>query len=484
MPPKLIRILLLTAFVLLLWNLNAATSIQALAQAPVGIEGNWQGALDVGNFKLRLVLKISQAADGTLKATMDSLDQSAKDLVVDTISFQAGLLKFEMKALNASYSGTLSKDGTQLSGQFTQGAVYSLDFTRITDAAQLELKRPQTPRKPYPYLEEEVTYENKSDQVKLAATLTMPRGKGPFPAVVLITGSGQQDRNEALLGHQPFLVLADYLTRRGIAVLRADDRGVGGTSRGGPNDTTENYAADALAGVEYLKTRREINLKQIGLVGHSEGGMAAPMAAVKSADVAFIVLLAGPGILGEKLLAEQVGLISAAECEKQVAGAVAESERLFAIASQEKDPAVAKQKLQDAATQRADAAKKRLEAQLKAADAQNAMFLTPWFRYFLSYDPRPTLLKVRVPVLAINGDKDLQVPPREDLAAIEQALKDGGNRDYKIVLLPNLNHLFQTSRTGAISEYAEIEETFAPIALQTIGDWILAHTTPGPVTQP
>jgi pimeloyl-ACP methyl ester carboxylesterase len=481
---KLIRILLLTAFVLLLWNLNAATSIQALAQAPVGIEGNWQGALDVGNFKLRLVLKISQAADGTLKATMDSLDQSAKDLVVDTISFQAGLLKFEMKALNASYSGTLSKDGTQLSGQFTQGAVYSLDFTRITDAAQLELKRPQTPRKPYPYLEEEVTYENKSDQVKLAATLTMPRGKGPFPAVVLITGSGQQDRNEALLGHQPFLVLADYLTRRGIAVLRADDRGVGGTSRGGPNDTTENYAADALAGVEYLKTRREISLKQIGLVGHSEGGMAAPMAAVKSADVAFIVLLAGPGILGEKLLAEQVGLISAAECEKQVAGAVAESERLFAIASQEKDPAVAKQKLQDAATQRADAAKKRLEAQLKAADAQNAMFLTPWFRYFLSYDPRPTLLKVRVPVLAINGDKDLQVPPREDLAAIEQALKDGGNRDYKIVLLPNLNHLFQTSRTGAISEYAEIEETFAPIALQTIGDWILAHTTPGPVTQP
>jgi pimeloyl-ACP methyl ester carboxylesterase len=348
----------------------------------------------------------------------------------------------------------------------------------------LELKRPQTPRKPYPYLEEEVTYENKSDQVKLAATLTMPRGKGPFPAVVLITGSGQQDRNEALLGHQPFLVLADYLTRRGIAVLRADDRGVGGTSRGGPNDTTENYAADALAGVEYLKTRREISLKQIGLVGHSEGGMAAPMAAVKSADVAFIVLLAGPGILGEKLLAEQVGLISAAECEKQVAGAVAESERLFAIASQEKDPAVAKQKLQDAATQRADAAKKRLEAQLKAADAQNAMFLTPWFRYFLSYDPRPTLLKVRVPVLAINGDKDLQVPPREDLAAIEQALKDGGNRDYKIVLLPNLNHLFQTSRTGAISEYAEIEETFAPIALQTIGDWILAHTPPGPVTQP
>ena len=179
-----------------------------------------------------------------------------------------------MKALSASYVGTLSKDGTQLTGQFTQGGVLPLEFKRVTDASQMELKRPQTPKKPYPYDEEEVSYENKQDQVKLAATLTLPRGSGPFPAVVLITGSGQQDRDEALLGHQPFLVLADYLTRRGIAVLRADDRGVGGTSKGSPNDTTENFAGDALAGVEFLKTRKEINPKQIGLIGHSEGGMA------------------------------------------------------------------------------------------------------------------------------------------------------------------------------------------------------------------
>jgi pimeloyl-ACP methyl ester carboxylesterase len=469
--------LLLTVFLLCSIPTSGKANQTASPQALPTIAGNWQGALDVGNFKLRLVLKISQLPDGTLKATVDSLDQNAKDLVVDTISFQDGVLKFAMKALNASYAGTLSKDGSQLTGQFTQGAVYSLDFSRVTSAAQLELKRPQTPQQPYPYLEEEVSYENKQDQIKLAATLTLPRGSGPFPAVVLITGSGQQDRNESLLGHQPFLVLADYLTRRGIAVLRADDRGVGGTSKGGPNDTTENYAADALAGVEFLKTRKEINAKQIGLVGHSEGGMAAPMAAVKSADVAFIVLLAGPGILGEKLLAQQIGLISAAECEQQVAAVVVESQRLFAVASQEKDPAVAKQKLQEATNQRAAAARKRLEAQLKAAEVQNQLLLTPWFRFFLSYDPRPTLLKVRVPVLALNGDKDLQVPPREDLAAIEQALKDGGNRDYKIVLLPNLNHLFQTARSGSLSEYAEIEETFAPIALQTIGDWIIAHTT-------
>jgi len=455
------------------------------SQTPAGVEGNWHGALDVGGFKLRLVLKVSKTPDGLLKATMDSLDQNAKDLAVDTITFQDGVLKFEMKMINASYVGTLSKDGTQINGQFTQGGTLPLEFKRVTDASQLELKRPQTPKKPYPYQEEEVSYENKQDQVKLAATLTLPPGNGPFPAVVLVTGSGPQDRNESLLGHQPFLVLADYLTRRGIAVLRADDRGVGGTSKGGPNDTTENFAQDALAGVEFLKTRKEINPKEIGLVGHSEGGMAAPMAAAKSGDVAFLVLLAGPGIRGDTLLMKQVGLIAAAECARQVQNSQADSERMFAIIAQEKDPAVARQKLQELAAQRSEAAKKRLEAQLKGAEAQGVAFATPWFRYFLSYDPRPTLMKVRVPVLAINGEKDLQVPVKEDLDAIDQALKEAGNRDYKIVALPNLNHLFQTSKTGAPSEYAEIEETFAPVALQTIGDWIVAHTTaPRAAAQP
>lgn len=188
---------------------NLGDQVASSPQATSGVEGNWQGALDVGAFKLRLVLKIAKTADGQLKATVDSLDQSAKDLVVDTISFQDGTLKFEMKALSASYVGTLSKDGTELTGQFTQGGVLPLDFKRVTDVSQLEPKRPQTPQKPYPYTEEEVSYENKQDQVKLAATLTLPRGSGPFPAVVLITGSGPQDRNEALLGHQPFLVLAD-----------------------------------------------------------------------------------------------------------------------------------------------------------------------------------------------------------------------------------------------------------------------------------
>ena len=451
---------------------------QAAASAQAGIEGLWGGTLDVG-VKLRLVLKISRTADGKLKATVDSVDQAANDLPVDTISFQDGILKFEMKRLLASYVGTLSKDGTQLTGQFTQNGPFPLDFKRITSTSELELKRPQNPRKPYPYDETEVSYENKQDHVKLAATLTVPRGNGPFPAVVLITGSGPEDRNETVFGHQPFLVLADYLTRRGIAVLRADDRGVGGSEKGSPNDTSENYAGDALAGIEFLKTRKEINPKQIGLIGHSEGGMIAPMAAANSSDVAFIVLMAGPGIQGDRLLVMQNGLISGVECANGVKRSMAEQQKLLALVLEEKDPAVIKQKLQELNKQRAAAARSKLAAQLAAAEAQTIEISKPWFRFFLTYDPRPVLMKVHVPVLAINGEKDLQVPAREDLEAIDQALKDGGNRDYKIVLLSGLNHLFQTSQTGSPTEYSAIEETVAPLALQTIGDWIVAHTTPG-----
>jgi pimeloyl-ACP methyl ester carboxylesterase len=472
-----LALLIIAVVFAVLISAPASTAQTTPTQSPAGIEGNWQGALDVGSFKLRLVLKVSRLPDGKLHATMDSLDQSANDLVVDTITFRDGSLSFEMKRLVASYVGTLSKDGTQINGQFTQnGGTIPLDFKRVANASEMTLNRPQTPKQPYPYDETEVSYENKQDHIKLAATLTVPRGAGPFPAVVLMTGSGPQDRNEAILGHQPFLVLADYLTRRGIAVLRADDRGVGGTTAGTPNDTTQNYAEDALAGVEFLKTRKEIDARQIGLIGHSEGGMAAPMAAAKSADVAFIVLMAGPGIRGDKLLVKQARLIAAAECEKQVEVSMQESEQMFAMLAMEKDTAVAKQKLQDAAKKRAQASQKRLAAQTAAAEMQAESFSSPWFHYFLSYDPRPTIMKVRVPVLAINGEKDLQVPVKEDLEAIEQALKDGGNRDYKIVALPGLNHLFQTSNTGAISEYGTIEETIAPVVLQTIGDWIVAHT--------
>ncbi len=463
---------------IIIWSALAAISAQAQTQAPTA-EGVWQGALTAGVFKLRLVMKISHKPDGTWTGTLDSLDQGVKDIPMSTVTFQSGKLHVEMKSIGATYDARLSADGNQLDGEFNQGAKMPLELTRIAKAEDAALKRPQTPVKPYPYAEQEVSYHNTQDKITLAGTLTIPSGAGPFPAVLLITGSGPQDRDEMLLGHRPFLVLADYLTRRGVAVLRVDDRGVGGTSKGTPNDTSENYVNDVLAGVDFLKTRKEINAKQIGLIGHSEGGMIAPMAAARSNDVAFIVLMAGPGIVGDKLLAMQNRLISSAECERQVNESAAQSARLFAIARDEKDPAVAKQKLDAERAKIEERSRKNLEAQLAGTASQLNQILTPWFRFFLGYDPRPTLLKIRVPVLAINGELDTQVPAKEDLAAIEQALKDGGNGDYKIVLLPKLNHLFQTATTGSPSEYANIEETIAPVALQTMGDWIVAHTSVG-----
>jgi pimeloyl-ACP methyl ester carboxylesterase len=339
------------------------------------------------------------------------------------------------------------------------------------------LNRPQEPKKPYPYDEEEVAYENKRDGVKLAGTLTFPRGKGPFPAVLLITGSGPQDRNESLLGHKPFLVLADYLTRQGIAVLRVDDRGVGGSTGSTPNSTTENFAADVMAGIEFLKTRKEINPKQIGLIGHSEGGLIAPMVAAQNGDVAFIVLMAGAGLTGEEILYTQGAMIMKANGASagQLAKQRATQESMFKILKEEKDPAAAEKRLWQEMSKSLTEEEKKKSEQTIAAHIKLAN--TPWFRYYLTLDPRHALRKVKCPVLALNGENDLQVSANENLRDIEAALKAGGNKDVTVARLPKLNHLFQTSETGSPNEYIKIEETIAPVALKTIGDWILKRTT-------
>jgi hypothetical protein len=368
-----------------------------------------------------------------------------------------------------------------MAGQFKQGG-FTLPLTLKKTDKPTEVKRPQEPKKPYPYVEEEVSYENKKAGVKLAGTLTLPQGKGPFPAVLLITGSGAQDRNEAILGHKPFLVLADHLTRKGIAVLRVDDRGVGGSTGNVSQATSEDFAGDALAGVEFLKSRKEINPKKIGLIGHSEGGIVAPMAAVKSKDIAFIVLMAGTGLTGEEILYLQGELISRAAGAHllDVAAQRRLQEQMFAVVLSETDNARAEKKLREIL---AEEVSKLSEEEKKAAgsasgamEAQIKSVLSPWFRFFLTYDPKPTLRKVKCPVLAINGEKDLQVPPKENLRAIEEALKAGRNKDFTIKELPKLNHLFQTCTTGSLSEYSQIEETIAPVALETIADWIVKRT--------
>jgi len=344
-------------------------------------------------------------------------------------------------------------------------------------AKGVALNRPQEPKKPYPYDEEEVGYENKRDGVKLAGTLTFPRGKGPFPAVILITGSGPQDRNESLLGHKPFLVLADYLTRQGIAVLRVDDRGVGGSTGSVPNSTTENFAADVTAGIEFLKTRKEIDPKQIGLIGHSEGGLVASMVAAENGDVAFIVLMAGAGLTGEEILYMQGAMMMKANGANadQLAKQRATQKSMFKILKEEKDPAAAEKRLREELSKSLTEEEKKKSEQTIAVHIKLAN--TPWFRYYLTLDPRPALRKVRCPVLALNGENDLQVSANENLREIEAALKAGGNNDVTIARLPKLNHLFQTSETGSPNEYIKIEETIAPVALSAIGDWILKRTT-------
>jgi len=477
---RLLAIFLFTLFSFPL--LTRGSSLQEVA-APQPIVGNWLGVLEVTGFKLRLVLKVTLDKDGKLTAKLDSLDQAANDLPIETITSVGGVVRFSATNLGLSYEGKLSADGSEMMGDLKQGpATYPLTFKRTEKLPSLG--RPQDPQRPYPYIEEEVSYENTIDKVKLTGTLTLPAAKTPLPAVVLITGSGAQDRNETILGHRPFLVLADHLTRQGVAVLRVDDRGTGGSAQGPPNATTANYADDVLTGVNFLKGRKEINPKQIGLIGHSEGGMIAPIAAAKSKDVAFIVMMAGLGQTGRDVILMQGDLLTKAGGSSAATTARVRKvyEQIFEILKVEPENAAAEKKIRDAvATQTAaldETQRKEFAPVLQTINAQMQLYVSNWFRYFLLFDPAPILEKVSVPVLALVGEKDLQVPPKENLALIEAALKRGGNKKRTLLLMPGLNHLFQTATTGLPGEYGTIEETISPVALQTISDWILKQTKP------
>jgi uncharacterized protein len=310
----------------------------------------------------------------------------------------------------------------------------------------------------------------------------LPRGKGPFPAALLITGSGPQDRDETILGHKPFLVLADYLTRRGIAVLRVDDRGVAKSTGVFASATSADFADDVEAGVEFLKHRADIDAKQIGLIGHSEGGVIAPMIAARSKDIAFIVMMAGTGLNGEEILYLQGQAILKAmgAPAEALARQKAIQQAIFDGARQEKDNKEAEKKIHqtlDGIFAKLSAAERQqIEKSKGGLDAQINRVLSPWFRFFLTYNPATALQKVQCPVLALNGEKDTQVTPKENMESIEKALQGGGNKDFTVTMLPSLNHLFQTCKTGAPAEYGKIEETLAPSALQLIGDWIVKRT--------
>lgn len=456
-------------------------SAQQKVSSASGIEGIWEGKLNVPGIELRIVCRISKNPDGTITATLDSPDQGVTDIPMEKIIVKDNDLYMEINSLGGIFEGKISSDFLTIEGQWKQsGQALPLTVKRVNKA--VEVFRPQEPKKPYPYIEEEVVYENKEEEITLIGTLTLPPGKSSSPVVLLITGSGPQDRNETVFGHRPFLVLADYLTRQGIAVLRVDDRGVGESTGDFSQATSEDFASDVLTGIKYLKTRKEINPEQIGLIGHSEGGLIAPMVAVKSRDVAFIVLMAGTGLTGEEILYLQGALISRAMgvSEEDITKNRQFNEKIFTLIKEEKDDKIIEEKLGQMFmadwVELNEEEKEAIGDQEVYLKAQLQSLLSPWLKFFLTYDPKPTLSKVKCPVLAINGEKDLQVPPKENLSAIEEALKTGGNQNYTIKEFPGFNHLFQTAQTGLPAEYAKIEETISPEVLKIISDWILEQT--------
>ena len=446
------------------------------AQSPVG---DWEGTLEAPGMKLKIVFHVTADGDG-YSATMDSPDQGAMGLATNSTTFKDGKLTITATQLGMTYEGALDPDGTNMKGVFKQGpATLPLNLTKAK-GAPTKLERPQEPVKPYPYKEEKVKYDNaKAEGVTLAGTLTLPNTDGPHPAVVLISGSGPQNRDEELLGHKPFLVLADHLTRQGIAVLRYDDRGVAESTGDFGTATSADFATDAEAAVAYLKTRKDIDASKIGLMGHSEGGLIAPMVAAQSKDVAFIVLLAGPGVPGREISLMQTLLVARANQMPENVIAISRklNKKIYELIIEHgedlpKAEAEIKQYMETEKERLSDEEKPIMEAFVGQLDQIFREVSSPWVRFYLKYDPTSSLEKVTCPVLALNGEKDQQIVAEQNLPAIEKALQKGGNTDYEIKSFPNMNHLFQTCETGSPTEYAKLTETFSPTALNTISNWL------------
>ncbi|MFZ4707092.1 MAG: alpha/beta hydrolase family protein [Bacteroidales bacterium] len=451
--------------------------LAALPQNNKRFAGSWAGKLDVGAMKLRLGLNFKDTT-GMLVATLDSPDQGAYGIATDKTTVLADAINVELNTLRASYEGTMLPGDSLIEGKWTQGGK-SFDLLLHRAEKQVKLKRPQEPVPPYPYKVEEVSFTNKKTGIELAGTLTIPQGDGPFHAVVLITGSGPQNRDEEIMGHKPFLVIADYLSRNGIAVLRYDDRGVGQSKGNFGKATSFDFADDAEAAFEFLEKHALIDKKHTGLAGHSEGGLIAPIIAARNKDVDFIILLAGTGVAGEQILLAQSALIMEAggSTQKEIEETRNVNNEIYRTIKQEPDSAKAMKLMVRAVENYINA-----DTSIKASEKENRIkentaglsyMTTPWMRAFLVLDPQQYLVKVKCPLLDLNGSNDLQVPCEMNQQAIEKAMKAGKNKDYKIVKLDGLNHLFQHSKTGSPVEYSTIEETFAPEALLVIKDWIL-----------
>ncbi len=434
------------------------------------VTGQWQGVLNVQKVQLPLVWHIQQKGD-TLSASLDSPLQGAKGIPVDTARFVNNLLELKINLLKASFSGRL--EGDSISGTFTQmGQSFPLVLKKGAPKAP---ERPQTPKPPFDYKVDEISFINPKEGNTLAGTLTTPLNKKQFPVVVLITGSGAQDRDETIFDHKPFWVIADHLTKNGIGVIRLDDRGVGGSSKGSETATSADFATDISAAVDFLISR---GYKNIGLLGHSEGGMIAPIVAATNKNVKFIISMAGPGIAIEKLMLQQtfdvaksMGASDLEAAEKAgINKGLYDFVKTYQGANFENDFRLKIEKALEAA----DDTKNLPPAQKQTIINQQVKIIaSPWFRYFLNSNPPDYISKLKIPVLAINGNKDVQVNGEQNIAGWQASLKKARNKNFETRVLPGLNHLFQEAKTGSVDEYATINQTIAPQVLELITQWIL-----------
>ncbi|HEY0102201.1 MAG TPA: alpha/beta hydrolase [Brevundimonas sp.] len=444
----------------------AAVAIAAPVQtaAPAAdLGGVWEGRISVGGQSIRIVFRV----DATGNAVMDSPDQGARNIAVDPPTVEGGVVRFVVPVLQGRFEGTRSEDGQTLTGALSQGGVtLPLVLTRTAATATLAA-RPQTPVPPFPYRSEEVAFDNPAAPgVRLAGTLTLPEGPGPFPAAILISGTGPQDRDETIEGHKAFAVWADALTRRGIAVLRHDDRGVAASTGNYGAATQRDFASDVKAAVEWLAARPDIDRARIGLIGHSEGGVFAPLAIQDGARAAWVVTLAGPAVRGGDIVQEQQRrfAVAAGLPPEEVERSNTDQRRIMAaVVANAGDPEALRREVAPLLVSMG-------RSPQEAASIATVMS-SDWYRGMAAFDPADALRAITVPMLAVYGAKDLQVPADQN-APVLSRLKP----DAEVVVLPGLNHLFQPAQTGLISEYGQIETTLDPSVIRTVVDWVAARS--------
>lgn len=454
------------------------TCIKVQAQ---NIAGDWEGKLNVG-IDLKLVFHFTKNNQGTLSGTMDSPDQNVKGILLSSVLETKDSVFLKSETILAEFKGAVFNDST-IKGVWIQGpGSFPLILSRQKTEIANPDSRPQTPMPPFSYNSDSVTYFNADNTIQYGATITYPKTGGPFPVAILITGSGQQDRDETIFHHKPFAVIADFLTKNGIAVLRIDDRGKGLTTGKFAGSTSADFANDVLAAIQYVSRRKDIDKNNIGLIGHSEGGMIAPMVYTKWPHLAFIVSLAGTGISGADILLRQqtapiktMGLDSAYQSYYTLTKFTLET-----IKNNSNSPdSIILQKIKTYYSEWKSKTSLSIQEMLHANEASPEDYATqvsdelkPWMKFFISTDPAIYWSKVKCPVLALNGEKDIQVYPEQNIPAIQLALEKAGNKKVTVKIFPGLNHLFQHCTACTVKEYGELTETFSPEVLETISNWI------------